>query len=148
LYHKTEGFDSTQTTCVDADIIFKLEEITSLKYINIPLYYYRVHKEGVSKKYYFKNQLQQYISKLNAYKRRLNSETPNLNLNDLIKLYYKFTFYDIIKLCKIITIFFNLYRLKDLMINIFPSSLIFQIRNKYKILRQNYFFWFDFKKVF
>ncbi len=150
LYYKTNGFDPNQSTCVDADIIFKLEEITKLKYIDKPLYYYRVHQKGVSRKYFFNNQLEDYISKLNAFNRRLNTNIPNLKISDLKKLYYKLTFFKIIKFCKTTKNFFKLYRIKDSIKNIkkkTPAFLIYQITEKYKSLKKKYLYWFEFKKV-
>mgnify|MGYP006291885705 CR=1 FL=1 len=96
-YEKTSGYDQNLKKAVDKDIVYKLEEITEFKFINKPLYYYRHHKGGISQnKEKFKARVYNYVSKCHAFKRRLNTNLPNLTLDDLYFEYYKITFHGII----------------------------------------------------
>ncbi len=47
-YLKTEGINETLTSAVDQDLYLKLYEVGTFKYINKPLYLYRLHDNGVS----------------------------------------------------------------------------------------------------
>ncbi|MCU7617822.1 glycosyltransferase family 2 protein [Chryseobacterium sp. PBS4-4] len=47
-YDKTVGINSELTSAVDQDLYLKLYETGSFKFINIPLYFYRLHDKGVS----------------------------------------------------------------------------------------------------
>ncbi len=117
-YQKTTGFDPNQKKAVDKDIIYKLEEITNLKYINKPLYYYRSHQGGISQgRNMFQARVYWYIAKCKAYQRRLNTGFPNLTLKYLYTEYYKIMFHSLIvfkrslfkilKISMLIAIFFN-----------------------------------------
>ncbi len=96
-YLKTSGFDPDQKRAVDKDIIFKLEEVTKFKFVNIPLYYYRWHREGISQaKSSFQPEFYHYLAKLKAYKRRLNTKIPNFTRKQISFEYYRITFYKVI----------------------------------------------------
>ena len=61
--------------------------LRKLKFINKPLYYYRLHDKGISQD----NNLQTALSylalaKYKAYKRRLNTNIPNLTKEEIIRL--------------------------------------------------------------
>ena len=110
-YKKTSGFNSTYLDiAADVDIILKLEEVTSFKYVDIPLYYYRMHNRGISKniKNKLKTRIQGYIALNNAYIRRVNCNIPNITLKDLyleyfIIIFHKFIFKSIfLKIIKFI----------------------------------------------
>ena len=93
-YLKTLGFDPNQKKAVDKDIIFKLEEITELKYVDIPLYYYRWHGGGISQdKSNYKAEFYHYLAKRKAYNRRKNSTIPNFTQKQIKFEYYRITFY-------------------------------------------------------
>jgi len=93
-YIKTPGFDPNQKKAVDKDIIFKLEEVTELKYVDIPLYYYRWHGGGISQeKSHYKAEFYHYLAKLKAYYRRKNSAIPNFTHKQIKFEYYRITFY-------------------------------------------------------
>lgn len=103
-YLKTSGFDPNQKRAVDKDIIFKLEEVTDFKFVNIPLYYYRRHGQGISQgKSGYIPELYHYLAKLHAYRRRLNTEIPNFTRKQIIFEYYRITFF------KVLHFFLNLY---------------------------------------
>ena len=111
VYKKTSGFNSTYIDiAADVDIILKLEEVTSFKYVDIPLYYYRMHNRGISKniKNKLKTRIQGYIALNNAYIRRVNCNIPNITLKDLyleyfIIIFHKFIFKSIfLKIIKFI----------------------------------------------
>ena len=95
-YIKTPGFDTDQKKAVDKDIIFKLEEVTELKYVDIPLYYYRWHGRGISQeKSHFTTELYHYRAKIKAYNRRKNSSIPNFTHKQIKFEYYRIVFYKI-----------------------------------------------------
>ncbi len=95
-YMKTPGFDPNQKKAVDKDIIFKLEEVTELKYVDIPLYYYRWHGRGISQdKSHYVAEFYHYLAKLKAYKRRKNSTIPNFTQKQIKFEYYRIVFYKI-----------------------------------------------------
>ena len=93
-YLKTPGFNPNQKKAVDKDIIFKLEEITELKYVDIPLYYYRWHGGGISQeKSNYETEFYHYLAKRKAYHRRKNSTIPNFTQKQIQFEYYRITFY-------------------------------------------------------
>ncbi len=100
-YLKTSGFDINQKRAVDKDLILKLEEVTKIKFINKPLYYYRSHEGGISQG---KNQkkaiLYFYIAKCKAYRRRLNTNIPNCTIDELYFEYLNLTFTSLINFSK------------------------------------------------
>lgn len=96
VYLKTPGFDPNQKKAVDKDIIFKLEEVTELKYVDIPLYYYRWHGGGISQeKSHYKAEFYNYLAKRKAYYRRKNSSIPNFTQKQIKFEYYRIVFYKI-----------------------------------------------------
>ena len=96
VYKKTPGFDPNQKKAVDKDIIFMLEEVTKLKYVDLPLYYYRWHGGGISQeKSHYKAEFYHYLAKLKAYKRRKNSSIPNFTQKQIKFEYYRIVFYKI-----------------------------------------------------
>ena len=111
-YLKTLGYDSNLRSSVDKDIIYKLEEITSFKFINEPVYYYRHHEKGISQKNnQFKARINHYKAKCKTYRRRINSDLPNFSLKELYYEYYKITFSNIINLSKSLIRTFKLSKL-------------------------------------
>ncbi|MDA3840723.1 MAG: glycosyltransferase [Patescibacteria group bacterium] len=87
LYKKTEGYNPELKSAVDKDIIYKLEEKGRLKYIKIPLYYYRIHQNGISKTpdVNLKNlgRLSGVLAERNAYRRRKKSGFCNLTRKEM-----------------------------------------------------------------
>jgi glycosyltransferase involved in cell wall biosynthesis len=87
LYEKTSGYDSNLRSAVDRDIIYKLEEVGVLKYIKIPLYYYRIHDSGISKTSDSKlknvGRLSCVIVAKSAYQRRLKNKFLNLSRKEM-----------------------------------------------------------------
>jgi len=49
-YHRTSGINPNLTSAADQDLYLKLCDVGSFTFINIPLYYYRLHENGVSQK--------------------------------------------------------------------------------------------------
>ena len=47
-YQKTSGIDPNLKKAVDQDLYYKLEEVGKVKHIPQPLYYYRIHRGGIS----------------------------------------------------------------------------------------------------
>jgi glycosyltransferase involved in cell wall biosynthesis len=47
-YHRTAGYANDLQAAVDKDIVLKLEEVTTLMYIDAELYLYRSHAHGVT----------------------------------------------------------------------------------------------------
>jgi len=48
FYNETDGFSTDYVLAEDQDLFYKLEEVGELYYLNRPLYYYRIHKDGIS----------------------------------------------------------------------------------------------------
>ncbi len=117
IFDKTSGFDPTQKRAVDKDLIFKLEEVTKFKFINIPLYYYRYHESGISQgKNKFEAYIFYYIAKYKAYQRRLNTDLPNLTKKDLLIEYHKITFNKMIEFIKFFWNFFRFSRILEVLL--------------------------------
>lgn len=90
-FFKTEGFDDKIAYGEDKDFIFKMEEVTNLLFVDKILYKYRVllnsQSHNIKKK---QTGIVSFISaKYNAYKRRLNTNIPNLTKKEMSsELYY------------------------------------------------------------
>ena len=121
-YKKTKGYDPNLRSAVDKDIIYKLEEVTKFKFINIPLYYYRHHETGVSQgKREFQARINHYIAKCKVYRRRLNTNLPNYTLKNLYIEYFKITLKILIKFIKTLFRTFKIALLLDFFSKIFPN---------------------------
>jgi glycosyltransferase involved in cell wall biosynthesis len=84
-YFKTEGFDESFLYAEDKDLIFKMEEVTNLLFVDKVLYRYRslprsqssdLQKGQIGRISYF-------LAKYEAYKRRLNTDIPNLTTKEM-----------------------------------------------------------------
>jgi len=85
-YKKTEGFVSYQKKSVDRDISYKIEEVTKLKYIDKPLYFYRRNENGISQGQGIKERpIYKTLAIYNAYLRRINTNIPNISRNEMAK---------------------------------------------------------------
>lgn len=88
-YLLTSGIDPMLRRAEDQDILYKLEEIGHVVFVNIPTYYYRYHSQGLSTINSFLKAI--YWNLLvceTAYKRRkLNKDiaTPNITRRELDK---------------------------------------------------------------
>ncbi|MBD3201961.1 MAG: glycosyltransferase [Candidatus Lokiarchaeota archaeon] len=137
FYGKTKGFEIAQKKSVDRDIIYKLSEVTQFKFINKPLYYYREHQQGISQgSNEFGTKFYSYRAKLNAYKRRLNTNLPNFKYKNLrIIYYYNIVFYRVFKF--FINIFLKLHidLLIDKLLLLIPNKTL---RNKLIIFKNRY----------
>jgi len=97
-YKKTSGFDKRLIVAEDRDLEYKLEEVTKFKLINKPLYFYRVHKKGISQGNQIKDSFfYETLAKYEAYKRRLNTDIPNITKKEMCKLLLK-GIYSLLKL--------------------------------------------------
>lgn len=135
IYNKTEGINPNLRMCYDADLVYKLEEITKLKFINKPLYYYRIHRGGVSSKNKFGQRYDNYIAKLNAFKRRLNTNVPNISIQDLYFDYYRLAFTKIIKFFMLYIEYFRIIELLNKILKKFPKISL-KVKNKLKNLEK------------
>lgn len=84
-YLKTKGYDKNILYAEDKDLIFKMEEITKLLFIDKPLYFYRT-LESSQGHHPIKStigQISHIIAKYNAYKRRLNLNIPTLTSKEI-----------------------------------------------------------------
>ena len=134
-YLKTLGFDPKQKKAVDKDIIFQLEEVTDLKYVNQPLYYYRQHTGGISQSNkHFKSDYYHYYAKLKAYKRRYNKKIPNLSKEEIYMEYYKMVIYRLRRFLIRIFRTLNLSVLIKSILNLLPASFI-PLKSKGRILK-------------
>ncbi len=85
LYYQTTGYDKDCLYAEDVDMILKMEELTDFCFIDKILYYYRVYKDSQSHSSSGKsiNRSSVALAKLNAYKRRQNTNIPNLNKGEI-----------------------------------------------------------------
>jgi glycosyltransferase involved in cell wall biosynthesis len=87
-YLKAGGFNTNFKKAIDKDIIYKLEELGDVVFKNVPLYFYRQHSGSIS---LFKNKWMarwwEIRAKELAYKRRLNTNIPNLTREQIDDLY-------------------------------------------------------------
>lgn len=89
FYEKTDGFSAFFRKAVDRDIIYKMEEVGKLEFLNKYLYYYRLHTENISRnKNAWKAKLWEVRAKEKAYKRRLNTDIPNVTAQYIHNEYY------------------------------------------------------------
>ncbi len=81
VYSRTDGFNERFLYGQDRDIIFKMEEVTDIMFVDRVLYKHRIlpksHSNDPSKKKV--GHLCHILAKYDAYQRRLNTEIPNLN---------------------------------------------------------------------
>ena len=89
-YLKTSGYDAEIKYAEDIDLTLKMEEIGKLCFLDEPLYYYRVLPNSQS--HGFKNtqinRSSTALAKLNAYKRRLGTNIPNLDRNEISEVLF------------------------------------------------------------
>ena len=133
IYEKTVGFEESQKKIVDKDIIYKLEEVTKFKFINKPLYYYRHHESGISQgKDKYSLRVYHYIAKLKTYRRRLNTNLPNLSKRALYLEYLELTFYSFIHSLKYLYTRFNINKMVKLVSNLIPII----IKNRFEFFKK------------
>lgn len=86
-YIKTEGYDKNTIYSEDKDLIFKLEEVTKLYFIDKVLYKYRVlpNSQGNDPRKALLGKIYFMLIKFNAYKRRLGGDVPNLTRSEMTK---------------------------------------------------------------
>ena len=102
-YFRTLGYDPQLKSAVDKDIIYKLEEVASFKFVNEPLYYYRHHSKGISQNHNkFEARINHYKAKCKTYRRRIGTGIPNFRLDQLYREYYKITFFYEVKLFRVL----------------------------------------------
>jgi glycosyltransferase involved in cell wall biosynthesis len=85
VFFKTAGFDEDILYAEDKDIIFRIEEVTKLLFIDKVLYKHRILPNSQShdaKKRMIGN-ISYITAKYNAYNRRLNINIPNLTKNEM-----------------------------------------------------------------
>jgi len=81
-YLMTDGIDPYMKRAVDQDLYLKLAEAGSFYYINEPLYYYRMHKNGISVSNYDRSVFWHWIAIMQAARRR------NVNIEELFAQTY------------------------------------------------------------
>jgi glycosyltransferase involved in cell wall biosynthesis len=116
-YNLTAGFNPKLRVAEDHDLDYKLEELTKLKFIGKPLYCYRMHKGGISQgKQRAEGQFYTALAKYNAYKRRLNTNLPNLTKQEIsnILFYTSYLLLRNIQLKRAMILLFKLIRLRIL----------------------------------
>jgi glycosyltransferase involved in cell wall biosynthesis len=89
-YFKTSSYDENCVRAEDIDLNLKLEEKTSVYFLDEALYNYRLLPK--SQTHGFKNEMinrsSTALAKLNAYKRRLNTDIPNLNKDEIAEVLF------------------------------------------------------------
>lgn len=90
VYNKTEGFDINMKKAVDKDIIYKLEEVTKIKYVDKAIYYYRSHDEGISQgKNLAEAKKYSLLAKYKAYIRRKKNGFKNISADEALEIWHK-----------------------------------------------------------
>jgi len=83
-YNKTEGFNPRFLKAIDKDIIYKLEEVGPLIFVDKPLFCYRQHSGGISLfKNKWKARLWEVKAKKLAFNRRKKSNIPSLSEREI-----------------------------------------------------------------
>ena len=85
MYKKSDGYDKKLKIAVDRDLVLKFEEINAKFYfLNIPLYYRRVHNECISKKEPFETRKWLFKVHWKMYKRRIFTNHPKPSIFSLL----------------------------------------------------------------
>ena len=89
-YLKTSGYDEKIKYAEDIDLTLKMEEVGNLCFLDEPLYYYRVLPRSQSHGFLNTqiNRSSTALAKLNAYKRRLGTDIPNLDKNEVAEVLF------------------------------------------------------------
>lgn len=84
-YFKTEGLDEGITYSEDKDLIFKMEEVTKMLFVDKAIYKYRTLPDSQSNhpQKMQCGQISSFLAKYKAYKRRLNTDVPNLTQSQM-----------------------------------------------------------------
>jgi glycosyltransferase involved in cell wall biosynthesis len=84
-YFKTEGFDEEILYAEDKDLIFKMEEVTNLLFVDKVLYKYRGLPQSQSNDLQksYTGRISHFWAKYKAYKRRLNTGVSNLTPKEM-----------------------------------------------------------------
>ncbi|MCD1118990.1 glycosyltransferase family 2 protein [Chryseobacterium turcicum] len=87
-YDKTVGINIELSSAVDQDLYLKLYEVGRFNFINIPLYYYRLHDKGVSQESSKKGKLNQNWQRviLDTAKRRNIKSLFGKSINEIDNL--------------------------------------------------------------
>lgn len=84
-YNLTEGFHLRLLQAIDKDIVYKMEEIAPIKFVDEPLYLYRSHSEGISQGKKEKSAMKcMDIAIKEAKERRNNAKTTIFNYSHLL----------------------------------------------------------------
>jgi glycosyltransferase involved in cell wall biosynthesis len=84
-YLKTAGYNDDILYAEDLDIVYKMEEVTKLLFINKVLYYYRFlpSSQTHDSKKILTSRMSGTMAKYKAHKRRLNTNIPNLTKQEM-----------------------------------------------------------------
>lgn len=140
-YEKTQGFDAQFKKAVDQDIIYKLEEVTELFFLDKPLYYYRMHPKGISQgNNVVEANTYDILAKLYAYRRRKSTKIGNISRKEIAN-----QLGDAIFLClkkfkfkRAIGFLYNLILLmkyKDINLKIFKTIFLSAVKKIKKLFR-------------
>lgn len=91
-YLETEGFDVQLKAAIDQDILYKLEEVGEVLFLDKPLYYYRMNMQGISRLNPFRTGINRKKAQINAYLRRKKNHFPH-NLDYTTFLYHVRPYY-------------------------------------------------------
>lgn len=89
-FDKTPGFNRECLYAEDIDLNLKMEEVGKLCFLDEPLYYYRILEKSQS--HGFRNtqinRSSTALAKLNAYKRRLKTDIPSLDKDEMAEVLF------------------------------------------------------------
>lgn len=90
-YLLTEGINPNLKRAVDQDLYLKLEEVGSTHFIDLPLYNYRINKNSISaNENLYKARYWHFTTIVDAYKRRIKKNDPNLTKKGLKRIQYNY----------------------------------------------------------
>jgi GT2 family glycosyltransferase len=81
VYDQVGGFDPKFVCAQDYDVCLKLSEVTEIMHLEKPLYYYRVHPEGISGRQRIEQIYWSHQAVQDALKRQGLTETYDLRVH-------------------------------------------------------------------
>jgi glycosyltransferase involved in cell wall biosynthesis len=95
-YERTAGISPENKRAVDQDLYYKLEETGAIHFINIPLYYYRIHPNSISNSgKELATQMDHYRIIEEACRRRMGSTQPATRLSRRLYKRYRTHYFKI-----------------------------------------------------
>jgi glycosyltransferase involved in cell wall biosynthesis len=129
-YNLTSGIDRKLRSAVDKDLIYKIEEVSELRYLNKPLYYRRYNSNGISQgDHETSAYINCVIAMLEAFRRRKKRKFSNLSAEQMSTILIRAT-----PLCLKESKFFLTFKFLMIGLLLYPRNLKIFIKYLIKIL--------------